>query len=221
MAQSSVTDFFSTQKKKINFHPSKRQKLSQSGEIDLASQVFPESRQSTRKSVRISSKPTLKAKSKSLNVQAPADEQIKTKKTTTQSSASAKPKSKIVAKSNSSKNDIRDVFEKQLGQKLDSDESSNLGNESDKMTASCDDHQSSPPSTPTKRAGKVEHTTALKRSRKRETMRKDLLQELDAKTPEGYDFTSFVNKSPVNVKTVRKKLVMRRKSDDEVIMNNI
>ena len=80
----------------------------------------------------------------------------------------------------------------------------NVGDHTPEISAACDDHNGSPPCTPTKRASSGEKTIQAKRSRSAKSVRKDLLDDF-TKTPEPYDFTRYVKSEK---KSARKRLLL-------------
>ncbi|CAH1780280.1 unnamed protein product [Owenia fusiformis] len=197
MAQGKVTDFFSN-KKQSNLQASKRRKLQQTSEIDLASAVFAPGPKESKSSVEKEVKVISKVEGKILN--------LPTNKAKPKASTRASSRVKKTIKKSEQLTTIKDAFKK-VAEKSEQPAV-------EETTAIEDDHNGSIPSTPTKRQASKTDTepTARKRNRTGKTQRKDMLKELMATPERGFDFDKFVQKDDSKTKgsAVRKRLVLKK-----------
>ena len=204
MAQARLTEFYGARKRPSDLQPSKRRKVQCLGETGLVSTILPSDAITVPENLTDCTKAAPKTRSlrsqKSLNVQ-----QTTTKLQTRRTTRAGKGSKKAAASSSNLKG--KDLFEKCRSiLKADNTEGDIL----EEATAIKDDHNGSPMGTPTKRTAKPEETTTSKRGRRAKTLQKDLLKEIDQKTPEkAYDFSEFTQEKKAQ-KSARKKLVLKK-----------
>ena len=192
MAQTSVTDFFKTQKRNVDFHPSKRRKLD-------------------------SAQPTANVLLKESIITPPVSRRTRAR-TTDKNSVKLPTVALKSTKGRKTRKVQVDKLQPGISDSFANTESSQKepGTPLEETTAACDDHCSSPPGTPKKRNVDTEsEQVTQKRSRQSNAVRKDLLKEFEdgVKTPEkAYDFTRFQGDSEKTEKTVRKKLILKSPS---------
>ena len=210
MAQAKVTNYFSTRKRNADFQPSKRRKIIREQDTTVTNVPVIVGKKSKVRTTENESKSTVAPVAENLNVQTKESRSSKSKAST----RSRNPKcSRKTSRAKTQNKDIRDVFKK-----LDSDDNEKAVPETEAApealsTAACDDHQASPPSTPSKRASKTSDGEKIsqKRSRVGKVVRKDLLQDIESE--KGYDFSQHVsNPKPKTDQTQR--TVLRRKSKE-------
>lgn len=195
MAQSKVTEFFSSRKRNADFQPSKRRKVISTSDVHTGVTNEEESIAAQTKSVRSRGR-----KAKAVNT----DTKVKVASTSTSKQIRKKIQCASSSKSVQASGQSRSVQQSSINPEKTPDIVA-------EPTEFCDDHHANPPSTPTKRTSTATTTKngsgTSKRIRNVKAVRKDLLKELE-KTPEPFDFSKFVENS--QSQSVRKRLVMRR-----------
>ncbi|XP_023933156.1 DNA replication factor Cdt1-like isoform X1 [Lingula anatina] len=212
MAQGKVTDYFSNRKRTGNLQPSKRRKVQRIEQFDLGSVTFGET--------NLKQNATGTQNSESVTDVPIVSKKLKTKTEGKVTSTRRSSRIKTGKSATATKGEIDEAFESKTRvkskavQPLESEKASSectVSETVEETTAIADDHNGSPPCTPTKRFsdGESTETVARKRSRAAKAMQKDLLSEFNAKTPErGFDFSEFAEK-PKLTTNARKKLVLK------------
>ena len=221
-----MTNFFSARKRNAGIQPSKRLKIQQTDAVQPVLEDLPETKVI---SAPIVTRTTRSSQRQNLNV-AEAAKTTTTKPAGTKSAQKSTSRTRKQPKnqpgisdsltgrssrsSSRSSSPVGDVLESVLGK-------CEIG---DVVTAACDDHSVSPPSSPTKRTTKNNQSVGGKRSKHGKSVRKDLLGEClgsETKPQSGYDFSKFLPKGLESESTeVRKKLVMKRRSDEHLKEKN-
>ena len=147
----------------------------------------------------------------------------KSKKATKNASESLNKSQSLTLNNNVNNIDIRDALKNTVQELKESISITDASNDDilDEVTASCDDHTVSPPSSPSKRASNTSsRPTQTKRSKNTKCIRKDLIESVK-KTPEGmFDFSPYATSSQATHSTSPppdsgKQIVRGRRLSDE------
>lgn len=187
--QTCMTNFFNSRKRGADIHASKRRKV----------QRLVDAEETT---TEVSSEPLIEniteKKTKAVELKEVSKARQRTVRATRASGRSSRAKAKTGGQD--IKQFLSGILQKDEGEALP------------ETTSACDDHQASPPCTPTKHSIADIPSTGQKRSRKDKVIRKDLF---GVKTPEPYNFTEFTEKSP---KPAERLVMKGQRLSDEVNM---